>query len=578
MDSSTLGLGFLSKLLTSSLLLFSSWSPGEHHTACLALKSSLNVENTTIIDVSYVRAGSKVATLGTCAKRADVSVPLCRVQFFTNTTTTSVVHGEAWLPDEWYGRFLGLGNGGLGGCIDYGGLDYGSSLHFATVGSNNGHDGMGGAAFLGHPEVINDFAFRAIHVEAVVGKQIVEAYYGRPHSKSYYMGCSTGGRQGTQAALKFPADFDGIVAGAPATDFNRLVHWTNMLTQYIGAPASHSSPALIPQELWNAVEAEVIRQCDGIDGVLDGIITEPDACDFRPEALLCHPEAALDTCLTRAQVEALRKIYSPLYGPGNQLLYPRFDPGAIYIPGDVFSGDIPERSKDWLQYAVLNDTGFDFREYGLEHAVLMDEINPGGVAAFDGDLSAFRDRGGKFITYHGRKDPASNSKRMYDLVSRTLRMPSLDTFYRLFLVPGMVHCTFTPGASRFGQYQRGSNAVNASSHNILLALVDWVEGGEAAAPDTIVGTAEDGATRVHCRYPQRSVWDAAEGRFGFTFEDLCGRFAHPKPPHFGTVRQTSSPFKTRQAETLGGLEPSVDDSRAPDSSRSKTSVPQIHNS
>jgi feruloyl esterase len=159
------------------------------------------------------------------------------------------------------------------------------------------------------------------------------------------MGCSTGGRQGTQAALKFPADFDGILAGAPATDFNHVVHWTNMLAQYIGAPASESSPAFIPPGLWKTVEAEVMRQCDGIDGVLDGIITEPDACNFRPEALLCHPEAALDTCLIRPQVEALRKIYSPLYGPGNQLLYPRFDPGAIYMPGDHFSGDIPQRSK-----------------------------------------------------------------------------------------------------------------------------------------------------------------------------------------------------------------------------------------
>ncbi|KAJ7336234.1 tannase and feruloyl esterase [Mycena albidolilacea] len=517
MDSSGLGFGFLSKLLTSSLLLFSSWIPGEHHAACLGLRSSLNLENTTIIDISYVPAGSEVATLGTCAKTAHVSVPLCRVQFFTNTTTTSVVHGEAWLPDEWYGRFLGLGNGGLGGCIDYYGLDYGSSLHFATVGSNNGHDGMGGAAFLGHPEVLNDFAFRAIHVEAVVGKQIVEAYYGQPHSKSYYLGCSTGGRQGTQAALKFPADFDGILAGAPATDFNHLMHWTNMLAQYIGAPTSESSPAFIPPRLWKTVEAEVMRQCDGIDGVLNGIITEPDACDFRLEVLLCRPDATLDdACLTLPQVEALRKIYSPLYGTDNQLLYPRFDPGAIAVPGDLFSGDIPERSKDWLQYAVLNDTDFDFREYGLEHAVLMDEINPGGVATFEGDLSAFRDRGGKFLTYHGRIDqliPSGNSKRVYDLISRTLDMPSLDVFYRLFLIPGMEHCAFGPGASRFGQYL-GSNAVNASSHNILLALVDWVEGGEAAAPDTIIGTAEDGATRVHCRYPQRSVWDADAGRFG----------------------------------------------------------------
>jgi len=144
----------------------------------------------------------------------------------------------------------------------------------------------------------------------------------------------------------------------------------------------------------------------------------------------------------------------------------------------------------------------------------MDDVNPGGIATFDGDLSAFRDRGGKFLTYHGRIDPliaSGNSKRVYDLISRTHGLPSLDEFYRLFLVPGMGHCFGGPGASRFGQF-RYSNAVNSSSHNILLALVDWVEGG--LAPDTIIGTADDGATRVHCRYPHRSVWDAGKGAFG----------------------------------------------------------------
>ncbi|KAJ7871715.1 tannase and feruloyl esterase [Mycena olivaceomarginata] len=478
MDSSILGLGFLSNLLTSSLL-FSSWIPGEHHTACLALKSSLNVENTTIIDVSYVPAGSKVATLGTCAERADVSVSVCRVQFFTNTTTTSVVHGEAWLPDEWYGRFLGLGNGGLGGCIDYGGLDYGSSLNFATVGSNNGHDGWGGAVFLGHPEVLNDFAFRAIHVEAVVGKQIVDAYYGRPHSKSYYMGCSTGGRQGTQAGAQVSCGF-----------------------RCTSAPPSRSPlPRSYRRDCGKTVEAEVMRQCDGIDGVLDGIITEPDACNFRPEALICHPEAALDTCLTRPQVEALRKIYSPT------LLYPRFDPGAIYMPGDLFSGDIPQRSKDWLHYAVLNDTEFDFREYGHEHAVLMDEINPGGGGGVRWRPVCVPRPWGQV--------PHATPSAVYDLISRTLDMPSLDVFYRLFLIPGMGHCLYGPGAARFGQYERGTNAVNASSHNILLALVDWGRGRCGRGNRTrLSGRRRTGATRVHCRYPQRSVWDAVEGRFG----------------------------------------------------------------
>jgi feruloyl esterase len=159
------------------------------------------------------------------------------------------------------------------------------------------------------------------------------------------MGCSTGGRQATQAALKFPADFDGILAGAPATDFNHLVHWTNMITQYIGAPACDSSPTFITQELWKTVEAEVLQQCDSIDGVLNGYITEPDACDFRPEAILCHPDAPLDPCLTLPQVEALRKIYSPLYGPGSQLLYPRYDPGTTLCLTTSSAGISPSTPK-----------------------------------------------------------------------------------------------------------------------------------------------------------------------------------------------------------------------------------------
>ncbi|KAJ7152596.1 tannase and feruloyl esterase [Mycena crocata] len=483
-------------------------SSSERHTTCISLKSMLNLENTTIIDASYLPGDSKVPPYGPYDETANVKAPLCRVQFFTNTTDTSSIHAEAWLPDEWYGRFLGIGNGGLGGCVyihqDW--LDYGSSLHFAAVGSNNGHDGWGGLPFLGHPEVINDFAFRSIHVEAVIGKQIVEAYYGKPHNKAYYLGCSTGGRQGTQEALRFPNDFDGILAGAPATDWNHLIYRAGMLARYIGAPTPASSPTYIPPELWKVVAEEILSQCDGIDGVLDGIITDPDACDFNPETLLCRGDSA---CLTLPQVDALRKIYSPLYRNGT-LLYPRYDPGAEGGSGGVkmFNGEFPNLVEDWIKYAVLNVTEFDSSEYGLEHSILMDEINPGGISTFDGDLSAFRNRGGKFLTYHGRMDPtiaSGNSKRMYDLVSRTLGMASLDDFYRLFLVPGMGHCGGGPGASNFGQLDHSTNAVNSSSHNILLALVDWVEGG--LAPETITGTAADGSERVHCRYPKKNFWN-----------------------------------------------------------------------
>ncbi|KAJ6556048.1 tannase and feruloyl esterase [Mycena capillaripes] len=478
-------------------------------TKCLALQHSLHLENTTILNATYIAAPTTVATPGTCQSTAPVTAaPLCRLQFVINTTSTSAVHAEAWLPDTWFGRFLGLGNGGLGGCIDYANLDYGTSLHFAAVGSDNGHDGNSGAVFLDHPEVINDFAFRAIHVEAVIGKQIVQAYYGTPAAKSYYLGCSTGGRQGTQAALKFPGDFDGIVAGSPATDFNHLQLWSGILSHYVGAPTSSAtpSPKFLPPALWAVVSAEILRQCDGLDGVVDGIITEPDACDFRPEAIQCTGGNAT-SCLTPTQVESVRNVFTPLFGVQGQLLYPRYSPGAEADPIQtaILGGAVFPFTLDWGRFAILNDTNATFSNIGVQDAPLWDSINPGGIATFDGDLSAFLNRGGKLLTYHGRRDPlisSTNSKRVYDLISHTLSLPVLDDFYRLFLIPGMGHCSGGLGAPSFGQ-SNGLNVVNASSHNILLALVDWVEGG--IAPETIIGSGANNTSRTHCRYPMRSV-------------------------------------------------------------------------
>ncbi|KAJ7907545.1 tannase and feruloyl esterase [Mycena leptocephala] len=501
-------------------LCVSAASKSDPSAKCLALQNRLHLENTTILNVTYVAAPTNVTTPGSCQLTAPVNAPpvstvpvsaapLCRIQFVIHTTTTSAVHAEAWLPDTWYGRFLGLGNGGLGGCIDYDGLDYGASLHFAAVGSDNGHDGASGLPFLHHPEVINDFAFRAIHVEAVIGKQIVAAYYGTPPAKSYYLGCSTGGRQGTQAALKFPEDFDGIVAGAPATDFNHLQGWLGFLSRYIGAtsvdPADNTSPKFLTPAEWSIVSAEILKQCDAQDGVLDGIITEPDECDFRPEAI---------QCVGNATTGSVKNVFTPLFGLHGQLIYPRYSPGAEADPLAgliVFDGAISNLTADWERYAILNVTEHDFSNFSLHDIALFDEINPGGIATFDGDLSAFRDRGGKFLTYHGRRDPlisSTNSKRVYDLISHTLSLPLLDDFYRLFLIPGMGHCFGGLGPTSFGQGPAAAlNVVNASSHNILLALVDWVEGG--VAPVTIIGSeaSGNGTERTHCRYPMRSVFD-----------------------------------------------------------------------
>ncbi|KAF8189512.1 Tannase/feruloyl esterase [Mycena galopus ATCC 62051] len=510
-------------LCLSSSFTLTSASGADWNTTCLSFRIGLHLDNTTILNTTYINAPANITTPGICQSTALVaaSAPLCRVQFIINTTSTSSVYAEAWLPDTWYGRIISLGNGGLGGCLDYNGLDYTTSLHFASVNTNNGHDGGGGSdpgdahQFLNNPEVINDFAFRAVHVGAEIGKQIVEAYYARAAAKSYFLGCSTGGRQGTQAALKFPNDFDGILAGAPATDFNNAAGSLGMISRYFGAPASPSgsSPKGIPAELWEVVTQEILRQCDALDGVVDGIITDSDACQFRPEALQCGGNMT-ENCLSPTQVEALHNLYSPLYGLEGQLLYPRFPPGAEADPlaTATFPGMAPFLS-NWLRFAVLNVTEYDFSNFGLADIALMDQINPGGIATFDGNLSAFRNRGGKFITYHGSRDPLlspTNSKRVYDLISHTLSLPLLDDFYRLFQIPGMGHCGTGLGANAFGQGVLGfgvTGIANTSSHNILLALVDWVEGG--VAPDTIIGTAVDGSVRTHCRYPQRSVWNSS---------------------------------------------------------------------
>ncbi|KAJ6526898.1 tannase and feruloyl esterase-domain-containing protein [Mycena vulgaris] len=403
------------------------------------------------------------------------AAPPCRVYFVINTTDTSVVHAEAWLPDTWYGRFLGLGNGGLNGCIEYVDLDYGASLHFASVGSDNGP-----AQWAALPQRSR------VHIEAIFGKQLVAAYYNTPAAKSYFLGCSTGGRQGTQAALRFPEDSDGIIAGSPPTDFNDLSGWDGLLGHYIGAVDTDSSakaeasPKFITPELWAGLSAEILRQCDELDGLVDGIIVEPDDCDFQPDMLLCESNSTANQttgCLTQVQVEVLKNIYSPLFGADGQLLYPRYSPGAEANPlaASIFGGTFLQLTAGWKRYAILNVIEHDFTNFSVQDIALFDAINPGGVATFDGDMSAFRERGGKFIIYHGRRDPLislTNSKRVCDLISHTLSLPpaQMDDFYRVLLIPGMGHC---------------------------FSGVDWIEGG--AAPATIIGSDKSGAERTHCR-------------------------------------------------------------------------------
>jgi len=228
--------------------------------------------------------------------------------------------------------------------VDYPNLDQGSYLHFATIGTNNGHDGNFNApAFLmpTRSESVTDFSHRSIHVAAQVGKDITSIYYRSDPHHSYYNGCSAGGRQGVSTAYHYPDDFDGVIAGAPGIDWNDLLGSSAIWASHVAL----NTPSYIPKNVWQTVVTpEILKQCDALDGRVDGMIANPDVCQFDPTTLLCTEKHAQDPskCLIQAQVNGLKEYYKPIYGSHGDLLYSRFDPGAEgdWSYGFGMSGDM----------------------------------------------------------------------------------------------------------------------------------------------------------------------------------------------------------------------------------------------
>ncbi|KAF9257169.1 tannase and feruloyl esterase [Marasmius fiardii PR-910] len=360
------------------------------------------------------------------------------------TSSSSNIRMEAWLPRNWTGRFLSTGNGGLQGCIQYPDLTYATSLGFATVGANGGHNGSSGAPFENRPEVLADFAFRSIHTNVVIGKEITQRFYGQQHKKSYYLGCSTGGRQGLKSVEDFPEDFDGVVAGAPAANFNALV------------AKDASQPTSIPTELWTTlIHSDIISQCDEIDGVKDGIIEAPSLWSYDPSGLLC-----------RNSSEDLRTI------PGlgwKTLIYPRAQPGGedgltMMVSGQLFG----------LTYVIYNSS-FDPTTLTLSDYQVAIDRDPFNISTFKGDLRSFAAGGGKLLTYHGQQDGMISplmSEVYYDHAREV--SGELDSYYRFFRISGMGHCTGGPGAHQIGQVSSNGTRTEPEE-NVLTAMVRWVE-------------------------------------------------------------------------------------------------------
>lgn len=418
----------------------------------------------------------------------------CRIALDIPTSNVSSVILELFLPGEveWTGRLLGTGNGGIDGCIKYEDIAYGLEHGFAVTGTNNGHNGTSGGAFLNNPNVITDFSWRAIHTAAEAGKILTKAFYASAPRKSYYIGCSGGGRQGIQAADLFPDDYDGILVGAPGLNFNYMSAWRASF--YVITESKNSSDFIEPETWKSLIHGEVLRQCDNLDGLDDGILIDPAFCAaiLRPEALLCGNNKT-SNCLSPKQVQMVDKVFSPLYGTEAQMIYPPLAPGAeVQAIQRLLSGSPFPYSVDWFRYAVYADPNWDPVNWTIEDAKVAEEKNPGNARTWPNDLTALRDRGGKLLVYHGGSDQqitGFNTEVWYDYLSRSMntRSEDQDEFLRFFRIPGMGHCSGGNGAWKIGQSGAGADgtAFEAES-NVLAALVQWVEDGKK--PDSIVGT------------------------------------------------------------------------------------------
>ncbi|CAF9927221.1 MAG: putative feruloyl esterase B-2 [Alectoria fallacina] len=486
---------------TSSLVAFlTPWIPLAVHALhnfqdkCLSFTPEASIYNSSRHVLAYVAAGTNLSLPDndpTCAQASQlVSVNICRVALSIPTTNRSSISFELWLPEDWSHRFLVTGNGGIDGCTKYVDLAYTTQHGFASVGSNNGHNGTTAITMYHNPDVVTDFAWRSLHTITVAGKTLTNLFYDEKYRRSYYLGCSLGGRQGIKAAEMFPGDFDGIVAGSPALDFNNLQSWRASFFPITG-PANSS--AFISTASWTTlIHDEVLSQCDGLDGVIDGIIEDPNLCSFRPEALLCDKNTST-TCLTSTQVEMVREIFSPFYGEDGDLIYPAMQPGSeILAAENLYAGKPFSYSESWFKYVVY-DPSWNAATFNIHDAAVAEALNPSNIRTWPDNLSAFQKNGGKVLLFHGGQDnqiTSFDTERFYNFFSRATQTTSdeLDNFLRFFRVPGMFHCNSGPGGWVIGQ-GGGASAKGVpfeSANNVLAAVVQWVENGTAVKD--IVGT------------------------------------------------------------------------------------------
>jgi feruloyl esterase len=462
-------------------------------TPCEQLRS-LPVPNATITAAEFIPAGTLPAH--------------CRVAAVLTPSADSHIEMEVWLPtpEAWNGKFQAVGNGGWAGNISFGTANpqpiartLSSALKegYATASNDTGHKGGNASFAVGHPEKLRDFAYRAVHEMAVKSKIIIAAFYGVGPKLSYWNGCSTGGRQGLMEAQRHPEDFDGIVAGAPAN------YWTHLMAGIIwGAQATHKDqPGNMPAEKLSLLHDAVLRACDALDGVKDGVLEDPTRCNFDPQDLQCKGGDGPD-CLAEPQVKAAREMYRGASNPRTrQQIYLGMVPGSE-LGWDPVNGLQPLGiAENHFRYIVFKDPNWDYRKLNFDSDIaLTDKTDNGLINATDPNLRPFFARGGKLIQYHGWNDQQIsplNSINYYRSVQERLGgAMKVGDSYRLFMAPGVMHCGGGQGANQF---------------NPMAELERWREFN--IPPDQIVAMHVSSGVvdnrRPLCPYPQTAVYKGA---------------------------------------------------------------------
>lgn len=480
----------------------------------------------TLDGAKVVEARSAPAGSATSMGFPGLDLPVsCRVSLDITPTSDSSIKTEVWLPATgWNGRFWGVGNGGMAGSIEVLQMTVALSRGYAVASTDTGHKGSAGDASwaFGHPEKIIDFEYRAIHQTAVLAKMLIRSFYGRAPEYSYFVSGSNGGRAALMEAQRYPEDYDGIVAGAPANNgTSGIASMAWVQQQLLDKPG-----AWIPPEKLPAIAAATMRECDGKDGLADGLIDDPRQC--RPHlGLLKCKGAETNSCLTAPQISALTAIYR---GPGKS---PDGRPHYGFPAGSEFdwmgwiTGSAPRQAfanvfaTQAYRYLVFRDADWTLEKFDFARdAEFGDRILGPGYNAVDPDLSRFAARGGKLILYHGWADaalPPEHTIDYYERTRRTMGTSAAARFLRLYMVPGLGHVYGGPGLNSFGQAYAPKPGADPRS-NMSAALQQWVERG--IAPMAIEASHYEGGikplietdgmtrtrTRPLCPYPQVARW------------------------------------------------------------------------